>query len=113
MMICKADFEELFPECFASQIQIRHEAAAPSQACIARWEDDGGFYGPAFEHSRSHDQRVHCAESNLPNPRLEAIRWAKTVNTLAFSGLFGMFAGFGIVPKDKVQNMIRSFRNGV
>ncbi len=31
MMICKSDFEDLFPEIFQ-----------PDETCIARWEDDGG-----------------------------------------------------------------------
>lgn len=100
MMICKADFEELFPECFTSQIQIRRETAAPSQACIARWEDDGGRFGPAIAHSETQDQRPQFEEGNFLDPRLEAIRWATTVNSLAFSGLLGMFSGFGVVPRD-------------
>lgn len=100
MMICKADFKELFPECFTTQIQIRCETAAPSQACIARWEDDGGRFGRDIAHSETQDQRPQCAEGDFPNPRLEAIRWATTVNSLAFSGLLRMFLGLGIVPKD-------------
>lgn len=39
MMLCKADFEELFPELFE---QPRRTPALPSADCVARWEDDGG-----------------------------------------------------------------------
>jgi len=39
MMLCKADFEELFPELFK---QNPRAAAQPSVDCVARWEDDGG-----------------------------------------------------------------------
>lgn len=35
MMICNADFDELFPAAAS-------EVPEPSAACIARWEDDGG-----------------------------------------------------------------------
>lgn len=44
MMLCKADFEELFPEVFAPE-RHRAERTAPAgnrPVCIARWEDDGG-----------------------------------------------------------------------
>ena len=46
MMICAADFEELFPDLF----QPEHVRTAPwpakaaSAECIARWEDDGGLH---------------------------------------------------------------------
>lgn len=41
MMICKADFEELFPDLFRPT-DIEPSAAKPSAKCLARWEDDGG-----------------------------------------------------------------------
>lgn len=40
MMICKADFEELFPETFRKQED--HPAGGPDAASLSRWEDDGG-----------------------------------------------------------------------
>ncbi len=60
MMICRADFEELFPEIF----QPRHRPAAinvadaPSPACVARWEDDGGR---APIRTRRQEMRSACA----------------------------------------------------
>ncbi|KAA8606069.1 hypothetical protein AL036_16185 [Salipiger aestuarii] len=41
MMICKADFEELFPDLLGPKVR-RPSAAGPSAECVARWEDDGG-----------------------------------------------------------------------
>lgn len=41
MMICKADFEELFPDLFRPT-DIEPSAAKPSARCLERWEDDGG-----------------------------------------------------------------------
>ena len=40
MRICKADFEELFPETFRAKENLR--IRKPEIACINRWEDDGG-----------------------------------------------------------------------
>lgn len=41
MMICKADFEELFPELFRPSDMVR-SVAEPSGKSLARWEDEGG-----------------------------------------------------------------------
>ena len=43
-MLCRADFEELFPEMFEPQVSAT--PAAPSDDCVARWEDDGGAPAP-------------------------------------------------------------------
>ena len=44
MMLCKADFEEIFPELFEPNQRPLSETPVEtsSPACIARWEDDGG-----------------------------------------------------------------------
>lgn len=44
MMICDADFEELFPALFQPEPvrAARPKAQGPSAGCIARWDDDGG-----------------------------------------------------------------------
>lgn len=41
MMLCKADFEELFPDLFRPR-DVVSLTAEPSAGCLARWEDDGG-----------------------------------------------------------------------
>lgn len=41
MMVCKADFEELFPELFRPS-DMERSVAEPSGKCLTRWEDDGG-----------------------------------------------------------------------
>lgn len=48
MMICKADFEELFPATFKPKLRSSTVLALPepAPACIARWEDDGGRTTP-------------------------------------------------------------------
>ena len=44
MMICKADFEDLFPDLFQSEPEpaARRKIVPPGADSIARWEDDGG-----------------------------------------------------------------------
>lgn len=41
MMICKADFEELYPELFRPS-DMERSVAEPRAKCLARWENDGG-----------------------------------------------------------------------
>lgn len=52
MMISKADFAELFPP--VTPRTCRDTPAGPSDACVARWEDDGGAISPARLH---HEKR--------------------------------------------------------
>lgn len=49
MMICNADFEELFPALFrpAPVSASAMPQPAPNASCIARWEDDGGRIAPS------------------------------------------------------------------
>lgn len=55
MMICKADFEDLFPEIFLPR-DIGGSTAEPSAACLARWEDDGGL-ATSVETTPQHNRR--------------------------------------------------------
>lgn len=41
MMICNADFDELFPDLFCRPLTAA-APRAPEPGCLARWEDDGG-----------------------------------------------------------------------
>ncbi len=43
MMICRADFEDLFPHLFAPKARpVAKKVQIQKVACIARWKDDGG-----------------------------------------------------------------------
>lgn len=55
MMICAADFEELFPDLFQPEHvhAATGRAKAPSAECIARWEDDGGKHVPSAPRGRT------------------------------------------------------------
>lgn len=58
MMICKADFEELFPEIFPSE---PCNAPKAKVACLARWEDGKT---PGFVDALSGD--LECQEGAMP-----------------------------------------------
>lgn len=54
MMICKADFDELFPSLAATRPRAEDSTPPrPSAGCITRWEDDGGRTPPAAQPRRS------------------------------------------------------------
>ena len=48
MMLSKTDFEEVFPHLFKpnNALLARDPTGVSGQACIARWEDDGGAIRP-------------------------------------------------------------------
>lgn len=48
MMLCKADFDEIFSSGQERTDAARPESgpASPGAACLARWEDDGGSVLP-------------------------------------------------------------------
>ena len=72
MMICKADFEELFPETFPARHDER--AGQPNPDCLARWEDDGGRTAPARLRYRPFE--VAWSGRSLRSVSCDAIRLA-------------------------------------
>lgn len=60
-MLCRADFEELFPDLFKPELEpvpaVRQIAKSPSAECIARWEDDGGLHAPLAPQDRTASAR--------------------------------------------------------
>ncbi|SMC95513.1 hypothetical protein SAMN06295998_1137 [Primorskyibacter flagellatus] len=77
MMICKADFEELFPDLFKPEpvAETRQTAnpatlvTSPSAGCFARWEDDGGQEVPAKLRRRAvSSARPQYAGVSRPGP---------------------------------------------
>ena len=64
MMLCRAGFVELFPEMFEPQVSAT--PAAPSDDCVARWEDDGGAPAPVVW-KRSKSWRGYAAHGRSPS----------------------------------------------
>ena len=60
MMICKADFEELFPELFQPEpaVAAHPKANAPNAECTAQWQDDGGRFLSAIRRRNLSEQRA-------------------------------------------------------
>ncbi|MBK0328411.1 hypothetical protein I5535_14065 [Rhodobacteraceae bacterium F11138] len=67
MMICAADFEELFPDLFAPEpaFVVRPAANAPSAECIARWEDDGGSHAEIAPSRRNAPARSPASKYDI------------------------------------------------
>ncbi|SEN99523.1 hypothetical protein SAMN05216227_10382 [Pseudorhodobacter antarcticus] len=85
MMICKADFEELFPEIFGSEPRLspKPKVHQPSVECLGRWEDDGGDLGAApkrFERARQHTLQV---ANHWPASMRIAPHWALAPRLMA------------------------------
>lgn len=70
MMICKADFEELFPTIFPTKPKAAPAAkmAAPSAACIDRWESDGGRVLPKPPRKNTPDAGLKGRDTGAPDP---------------------------------------------
>lgn len=96
MMICKADFEELFPKTFKpDQRPVAGKAAGdPGPSCIARWEDDGG---------RTRDQRRRDASDvrtagdghAIPNPMTTSFSLATMPAAAAYGATWTMLLSLG------------------
>ncbi|MFV0515488.1 MAG: hypothetical protein ACK5MY_17895 [Jhaorihella sp.] len=98
MMICNADFDELFP---ATAKAARR--AMPDPACFARWEDDGGSIGPV-DRPRSRRRALPAGfgtampESVRP-PVLAGVALAMLPVLIANEVTSAMFAARGSQPR--------------
>ena len=97
MMICNADFEELFPDLFARKANggssARHDA--PSKTCVARWEDDGGRTSLAFNSRRVEKQQVARVGSNRPAPIIAGPGLWMTHPMMLMNAMWVMLSGAG------------------
>lgn len=102
MMICRADFEELFPECFASDTPKRGETkpVGPSDTCMARWEDDGGRIAQGLVSSKAANLRRPFADSKVPNAKIAIMRGAMASNLFMYGAIWATLAGFGLPTRD-------------
>jgi len=74
-MICRADFEELFPEIFRPT-PMSGSRQSPTEECLARWEDDGGRPSVrAPEYSRN------VRRADWPDPMLNLAMGMAMINT--------------------------------
>lgn len=102
MMLCKADFEELFPDLFKP---IRHPvegttADAPSAACIARWEDDGGRHCSQLHRREAPVVRPANDGNPVPDLMRTSLAFAPFPAAAAYGAAWVMLSNFGLIPRD-------------
>ncbi len=97
MMLCKADFEELFPETFKlNQCHVAPIVAGdPGPACLARWEDDGGR--PSGQPRRRDAPVVRPARHGyaVSDPMMTGLALATMPAAAAYGAAWTMLSGFG------------------
>ena len=78
MIICKADFEELFPEIFAPEPHLspKLKVHQPSAECLRRWEDDGGHFGASPQPCERTRQHSPLVANHWSAPMRIAAHWA-------------------------------------
>ena len=110
MMICDADFDELFPNLKSPERQDvpAHRAGAPSEASIARREDDRGK-APRFA-SRHDSARARREDQGygLPDPAWAGIAIAMMPTMAAYGATSAMIAAYGKMaetsaPQDRIM----------
>lgn len=92
MMICKADFEELFPESFAPEPQLSpkvkaHQSSAES---LGRWEDDGGQSAAPPQPSTSAHPQSPLVANHWSAPMRIAAQWAMAPPLMAVWPAMGL-----------------------
>lgn len=96
MMICKADFEDLFPHLFQPQpAPVPARAAKPQAlACIARWENEGGRTGPVPQ-DRSPPDQAPASRSDASTPPAGAGKGFSTMPAAAaYAAAWAMLATY-------------------
>ncbi len=97
MMICDADFDELFPPMAQPKRQnVRaRRPVTPGKPCIARWEDDGGRTShilprrkTVIAHSGHHGYR-------LPDPRRASVAIAMMPAMAVYGAMATMLTAYG------------------
>lgn len=89
MMICKADFEELFPHLFTREAQPKIETTlVPTDACIARWYDDGGSIDTRPQQKIVHKTEKRLKREPLPCAMLPALVLAPFLAASAYWSLW-------------------------
>lgn len=100
MMICKADFEDLFPDQFRPEpAPVTYQSAKSAAAeCIARWEDDGGRSLPAPRRARTASARIAQHGSDMPAFARAGAMAATMPVAAAYASAWTMLSAFGRVP---------------
>jgi len=103
MMICKADFAELFPHLFLPEpAPAAHPmASAPPVECMARWEDDGGRILPASRHGQAMPGRKSQYAFDMPAFARVGAMTATMTAAVAYVTVWNMLSAHGQMTKDR------------
>ena len=114
MMICKADFDELFPNLFAEDSRTRPQTIAkgPNDTSLRRWEDDGGHPGSASQPREPKNSRQTL--DNLPRsePPHVSANVAKIYNHVALGTITPMLVCFGVARQFRLSGHPRTYATG-
>ncbi len=104
MMICDADFDELFPNLTSPERRDvpAHEARAPNETCIARWEDDGGKASPFPPRHVTTRTRQGHQDYGLRDPAWAGIAIAMMPAMAAYGATSAMFTAYGKMAETRV-----------
>lgn len=97
MMICDADFDELFSP---MDEPLRRAVPAvgllsPSTACIARWEDDGGRTLARPERRTPATVRTGRSFSRKPDPTTAGLALVMMPAATAYDAAWNMMVAYG------------------
>lgn len=101
MMLCKADFEEIFPELFKPTKCALAETsvAANHPACIARWEDEGGRISDKMRHRSAPVSGTAGYGYAVPDPMGMAFALATMPVAAAYGAAWTMLSSFDRMAK--------------
>ncbi|SMX48783.1 hypothetical protein [Maliponia aquimaris] len=123
MMICKADFEELFPHLFqpdpapapapapALAPASRRMARSASVECLARWENEGGTVQPATGQPRTAAGRRPQYGSDMSAlARMPALARASAMaatmpGAASYSAALSMLSAYGQMTRDRHETL--------
>lgn len=97
MMICKADFDEIFPETLppARRAVEPKAAAGPGPAAIARWEDDGGALRRPLPRREARVPRTARDSYPVADPMWRNVALVTTLATASYGAAWTMLSRFG------------------
>jgi len=97
MMICKADFEELLPHLFAPEAHpVIETPLLPSDACIARWHDDGGSVDIRPPRETAHKTKLKARSTSMPGPIHPGMVVAPVLVALFYAPIWVMLTSYDL-----------------
>ena len=101
MMLCKADFEDIFPDLFKPNHCALTETpvAANSRECIARWEDEGGRLDDDARHPNAPVYQTKCDGYAGRDPMNNSFALATLPAAVAYGAALTMLSNFDRLAK--------------